>query len=168
MEAYQRMKQEAKKKISLADHMLSVTYPLVQDSKLLLAVLENIFLALTHTMATLLYYERIYKRVPPFFDTFESKYRLFSEKCVPRYALEEDYLHFLREIKEILMAHKRSPIEFSRKDQFVICSEDYQLKVLHPADIKVFVAKTKDFFNMVDSLLTELERKDRDEASDEE
>ncbi len=168
MEAYQRVKQEAKKKISLADHMLSVTYPLVQDSKLLLAVLENIFLALTHTMATLLYYERMYKRVPPFFDTFESKYRLFSEKCVPRYALEEDYLHFLRDIKEILMAHKRSPIEFSRKDQFVICSEDYQLKILHPADIKVFMAKTKGFFNMVDSLLTELERKDKEQASDEE
>lgn len=168
MEAYQRLRQEAKKKVSLADHMLTVTYPLVQDSKLLLAVIENIFLALTHTMATILYYERIYKRVPPFFDTFESKYRLFSEKCVPNYGFDENYLEFLREIKEILMAHKRSPIEFSRKDQFVICSEDYQLKILKPEDIKIYVAKTKEFFNMVNSLLDELEIKDREEHSDEE
>ena len=166
MEVYQRLRQEAKRKISLADHMLSVTYPLVRDSKLLLAVLENLFLALTHTMAMILYYERIYKRVPHFFDTFESKYILFSEKCVPRYRFDEKYLSFLRDVKEILVAHKRSPIEFSRNDQFVICSEDYELKILAPNDIKKYLSKTKDFFNMVDSLLGELEIKDKEESNE--
>ena len=163
MEAYQRLRDEAGKKISLADHMLFVTYPLVKDSKLLLAVMENIFLAHTHIMGSLLYYERIYRRVDPFFDTFESKYRLFSEKCAPRYAIETDYLKLMREVKETLTAHKRSPIEFSRKDQFVICSEDYQLKVLKVEDIKNLVSKTKEFFNKIKSLLNELEIKDKDE-----
>jgi hypothetical protein len=160
MEAYQRLRAEAKKKMSLADHMLSVTFPLVRDSKLLLAVMENLFLSLTHSMAFLLYYERMFKRIPPFFDTFESKFRLFSEKCVPEYGIEEEWLSLLREVKDVLMAHKRSPIEFSKNDQFVICSDDYQLKVLKAEDIKVFVAKTKEFFNMIDSLVTELEKKD--------
>lgn len=160
MEAYQRLRSEAKKKISLADHMLYVTFPLVRDSKLLLAVMENVFLSLTHTVAFLLYYERMYKRIPPFFDTFESKFRLFSEKCIPEYGLDEEWLKLLREVKEILMAHKRSPIEFSKGNQFVICSDEYQLKVLKVEDIKTFVAKTKEFFNTIESLVLELEKKD--------
>ncbi|MFW6230531.1 MAG: hypothetical protein ACOC32_00735 [Nanoarchaeota archaeon] len=160
MEPYQRLRSEAKKKLSLADHMLFVTYPLVKDSKLLLAVMENAFLALTHTMGFLLYYERMFKRVPPFFDTFESKYRLFSEKCVPRYNLDESSLELLRDVKEILVAHKRSPIEFSKGDQFVICSDDYELKVLKAQDIKSYVAKTKEFFNSINSLVDELEKKE--------
>ncbi|MFP4117507.1 MAG: hypothetical protein ACLFTR_01140 [Candidatus Woesearchaeota archaeon] len=164
MEAYQRLRDEANKKISLADHMLFITYPLVKDSKLLLAVIENIFLAHTHIMGSLLYYERMYKRVAPFFDTFESKYRLFSEKCAPRYAIEDEYLELMRKVKDILTAHKRSPMEFSRKDQFVICSEDYQLNVLKAEDIKILVSKTKEFFNKVDSLIGELERKDKEEG----
>ncbi len=160
MEAYQRLLTEAKKKLSLADHMLFVTHPLLKDPKLLLAVMENLFLAQTHTMGALLYYERIFKRVQPFFDTFESKYRVFSEKCLERYNLDPDYLDFLRSIKEVLVAHKRSPIEFSRKDQFVICSEDYELKVLNISEIKELVAKTKQFYVDITSLIRKLEEED--------
>ena len=160
MEVYQRLREEAKKKLSLADHMLYVTYPLVKDPKLLLAVMENIFLALTHTLGSLLYYERMFKRVPPFFDTFESKYRVFSEKCVERYGIEQEYLNLLRNVKEILIAHKRSPIEFSRKDQFVICSDDYQLKVLKISEIKEILAKTKEFNTRIENILKELETKE--------
>lgn len=166
MEIYQKLRDEAGKKLSLADHMLFVTYPLVRDSKLLLAIMENIFLAHTHIMGSLLYYERMYKRISPFFDTFESKYRLFSDKCVPRYAIDEGYLGLMRDVKDILTAHKRSPMEFSRKDQFVICSEDYQLKVLKAEDIKTYVSKTKEFFNSINSLIEELEKKDADENGD--
>jgi hypothetical protein len=160
MEAYQRLLAEAKKKLALADHMLFVTHPLVKDPKLLLAVMENLFLAQTHTVGALLYYERIFKRVQPFFDTFESKYRVFSEKCVEKYNLDSDYLEFLRTIKEVLLAHKRSPIEFSRKDQFIICSEDYELKVLNISEIKAFVAKTKLFYADINSLIFRLEKED--------
>ncbi len=164
MEAYQRLRSEAKKKIELADHMLFVTFPLVKDSKLLLAVMENVFLAHTHTMGYLLYYERMMKRVGPFFDTFESKYRLFSEKSVPSYGIDEDYLKLVRDVKEILTAHKRSPMEFSRKDQFVICSDDYELRVLKSDEIKEILSKTKGFFNKVDSLVKELEKKDTEDG----
>lgn len=160
MEAYQRLRQEAKKKISLADHMLFVTYPLVKDTKLLLAVLENIFLAMTHSVGYLLYYERALKRVPPFFDTFESKYRIYTEKCQDKYEFDPVYMEMFRSVKEIIIAHKRSPIEFAKKDQFVICSDDYELKILELPEIKEFVAKTKQFYAMVDLKIRELEDTD--------
>jgi hypothetical protein len=124
MDEYKRFRDEARKDIKIADHMLFVTYPLIRDPKLLLAVLENIFLTLTNTMGYVLYYERKFKRVPSFFDTFESKYRVYVEKIVSRYDISPEYSTLLKRVKEILVAHKRSPIEFSKRDQFVICSEE--------------------------------------------
>lgn len=141
--------------------MLFVTYPLIKDPKLLLAVMENLFLAITNSLRYVLYYERQFKRVPSFFDTFESKYRVFSEKVVGRYGFPEEYLGFIRKVKEILVAHKRSPIEFSRKDQFVICSDDYNLEVLGLEDIKDFLGKTKSFFSKIDLLVQEGEKIER-------
>jgi hypothetical protein len=57
MEKFQELREVAKKKLQLADHILTMTYPIVNDSKLLLAVVENMFLALTNAMGSVLYYE---------------------------------------------------------------------------------------------------------------
>lgn len=165
MEDYRKYREEAKKNIAVADHMLFVTYPLIKDPKLLLAIMENIFLTLTNSMRYLLYYERRFKRVPSFFDTFESKYRIFAEKIVPSYNLDEDVLTFLRRVKNILVAHKRSPIEFSRKDQFVICSDDYKLEVLGIKDLKHFLDRTKQFYTTMDKIIQRREADERDERA---
>ena len=65
MEQFQESRDNAKKKIQIADHMLGVTYPLVKDTKLLVVIMENIFLAYTNAMAAILYHERLFKRIPP-------------------------------------------------------------------------------------------------------
>ena len=44
MEKFQELREISKKKIFLADHILTQTYPLLKDPKLLLATTENIFL----------------------------------------------------------------------------------------------------------------------------
>ena len=51
MEKYEELRDMARKKIQIADHMLTMTYPMIKDPKLLLAVMENIFLALTNSIA---------------------------------------------------------------------------------------------------------------------
>jgi hypothetical protein len=150
---YNELREEAKKKIRIADHMLFVTYPLIKDPKLLIAVIENIFLTLTNTTGYILYYERKFKNVPSFFDTFESKYRVFSEKIVEKYKIDKNYLEFLKKIRNILIAHRRSPMEFSRKDKFVICSSDYKLEVLGVNEIKDYLEKAKSFFSLIDKII---------------
>jgi hypothetical protein len=162
---YKKYREDAKKNIQVADHMLFVTYPLIKDPKLLLAVMENMFLTLTNSMRYLLYYERMFKRVPSFFDTFESKYRLFSEKIIGNYEINEEDLQFLRRIKNILVAHKRSPIEFARRDQFVICSDDYNLEVLGINDIKDYLNKTKKFFYTIDKIIKRNELNEGDKRA---
>ncbi len=143
MEKFMECRDRARNNIRIADHMLTMTYPLVQDPKLLLAVLENIFLSLTNAMASVLYYERVFKRVPPFHDTFESKFSLFKAKIVPRNNIDLGHVRFIAEIKELVQERKEASVEFSRKGKFYIASDSYKMKSLGPNDLKKYLQKAK-------------------------
>ena len=153
MEKFQEAREQARRNFKVADHMASVTYPLVKDNKLLLAILENIFLALTNALGSLLYYERLFKRMPPFHDTFDSKLNVFSERCAGRYRLSMEYAQMMAEIKDIILEHKRSPVEFSRSEGFVICTEGYQVKKVSIGQIKAYIEKTKKFLGEVEEIV---------------
>ncbi|MBU0665747.1 MAG: hypothetical protein ABIC91_04990 [Nanoarchaeota archaeon] len=145
MEEFQEAREKAKKNIMIADHMLIMTYPLIKDPKLLLAVIENISSALNNAMTSVLLYERLFKRVPVFQDTFDSKFNVFRQRIVDRYQINKEYLKLIQEVREIISQHKKSPVEFARKDKFVICSENYRIKTLGVPEMKTYIAKTKMF-----------------------
>lgn len=154
MEKFQELRETAKKRINIADHMLKVTYPFVKDPKMLLTVVENIFLAMTNSMSSALYYERLFKRVPIFPENFESKFSLFKDKCVKKHKLNPDHLKMLRELKEIILQHKKSPIEFSRKDMFVICNGGYRIRTIGVDQLKQHVENAKEFIEANNSLVS--------------
>ena len=155
MEKFQECRAKAMRNIQIADHMLTQTYPLIQDPKLLLAVMENVFLALTNSMASVLYYERTFKRIPPFLDNFESKFNMFKMKSAIRYNVDKSYLALMQDVKDIILEHKRSPVEFSRKDRFIICSDTYNMKTITISQIKDYIAKTKLFITEADKILSQ-------------
>jgi len=152
MEKFQEVRDKAKKNIQIADHMLSITYPLVKDTKLLLAIIENVFLAYTHSMSSVLYYDRLFKRIPHFQDNFESKFNIFKEISASKYGVDADHLKHIQEIKEIIVEHKKSPIEFVRKDRFVICSDNYRMKSIGVEEIKNYITKAKLFIQEMDNI----------------
>ncbi len=158
MEKFQEAIQKAKRNVKIADHMITMTYPLVNDPKLLLAVMENTFLALTQSVGALLHYERLFKRVPPFHDTYEAKYALFREKAAARYGIDKKYLTLMSDIKSIIVEHKNSPIEFARKDVFVICSDNYRIKSISVEDMKRYIAQTKEFVALIDGIVSKDDR----------
>lgn len=154
MEKFQELRDAANKKLQLADHMLTMTYPMVKDPKLLLSVIENLFLAFSYGMSSVLYYERLFKRIPPFPDDFRSKFEVFKDKCSDRYNLDREYLKIMQEIKEIIIAHKKSPMEFQRNDNFVICNGDYRMRSISPNMIKAYVEKAKLFIKSVSTIVS--------------
>jgi len=158
MEEFQLARQKAQIKFKIADHMLTQTYPLVKDPKLLVAVMENLFLALTNAMASVLYYERTFKNIPPFVDNFENKFKIFKDRCTPKYRLSQVYIKLIADIKESVLAHRKSPIEFARKDNFVICSDNYRLKTISIEQIKEYIEMTKTFLKETDTIVSKDER----------
>ena len=144
---------EAKHYLKIADHMLIITYPLVKDPKIMVAVIENIFLSFTKAMGAILYYERYNKRIPPFHETFESKFNMFRLKIVNKYKIKKDYVKLIEDIKSIILEHKKSPIEFIRKELFVICSKDYKVSTLSVKSMKTYVSKAKLFIADISNLI---------------
>ncbi|MBW2981657.1 hypothetical protein KY343_02140 [Candidatus Woesearchaeota archaeon] len=152
MEKFQEVREKAKKHIQIADHMISVTYPLINDNKLLLAIIENIFLAYTNIIGCLLYYERLFKKIPPFQDNFESKFTMFKETCVLKYKIGKSYIADIQDLKNIILAHRKSPMEFSRKDRFVICSNNYKLQTININELKKHIDKAKLFIQEINNI----------------
>ncbi|MBW2976469.1 hypothetical protein KY347_03415 [Candidatus Woesearchaeota archaeon] len=154
MEKFQELRDLAGKKLQLADHMLTMTYPMVKDSRLLLSSIENLFLAFSYGMGSVLYYDRIFKRIPPFPDNFTSKFELFRDKCLKRYNMGNECLGIIKDLRDIIIAHKKSPMEFSRKESFVICNGDYRVRTISLKEVRSYVEKAKLFLKNVSVIVS--------------
>jgi len=154
MESYEIARDKAKRHVKIADHMLTQTYPLIQDPKLLIAVMDNIFNALTSSMNAILYYDRLMKRIPPFHDSFESKINIFRARCSRRYNCSTEYVKLMQEIREIMKEHNESPFEFSRRGKFVICSDNYRMKTISVDTMKDYIRQTKEFAEIMEAMVS--------------
>jgi hypothetical protein len=157
MEEFQILRDKAMQKIKVADHMLFMTYPLVKDPKLLLAIIENISASLDYGMSALLKHDRLFKRIPPYHDTFPSRFEIFRSKMIPRHDLSPNYVKLIKDVRTIISEHKKSPVEFARKDKFVICSHGYNLKTIDINLVKKYIFETKVFVKNVDKIVSKHE-----------
>ncbi len=134
--------------------MLIMTYPLVKDPKILLSVMDNVFLSLSSSINSIVTYERLFKRIPVSNDNFDSRFAVFRSKIVDRYKINKEYITLIQEVNSILKEHKKSPVEFSRQNKFVICSENYRLKTIGVPDLKKTIIKTKLFISEIERLVS--------------
>lgn len=88
MEKFQEYRQKARQHLKNADYLVTMTYPMVGDSKLLLAAAENLADALNLSILSVLAYEQLYRRIPPFQEDPESALNTFTRDVVPRYRME--------------------------------------------------------------------------------
>jgi hypothetical protein len=158
MEKFQEYREKAKRNLEISDHMLNVTFLLVKDPKLLLAVIENIFLAYTNSMNAILLHDWIYKKIPGFNETFESKLNMFQARSIDMHKLDKKYITDMRELRNLLLEHKKSPIEFSRQGKLVICSDSYQIKTIEQKELAEYINKAKVFIHEMTSIIAENER----------
>lgn len=154
MERFQECREEALRKLRSADHMLGTTYPLLKDPKLLLAVLENLHAALDLSVAALVHYERLWRRIPPFHDTFDMRLQIFSTQLARRLEVPPEYMQLVSTVRELYQSHKRAPVEFARHNQYVMCSDHYSVKTLSERDLKAHVAKAKSFQRVLDEVMS--------------
>ena len=146
MDQVAELRNKARQSLDKTDYLLSKLYPSVDDPKILVAAVENIFLSLSYSLSALLYYELRFHRVPLFKEDFESKYDMFSNKIALRYGFDRSYNNLIVRIKDLVEKHKQSPVEFSRKHGFVICDDGYHSEVLTQAKCLMYFDKAKDFF----------------------
>lgn len=154
MEDVLAAREYARQKAAVADHILTQTYPLVKDAKLLLAVLQNVSDSFDASLLAALSHEHSLKRAPPPPETFEARVATFSQHVAPRYEVPSILLRALAEVRESLKEHKESAVEFSRKEQFVICNESYRLRTLNESQLRSYVAQAKELIKLIEGRVT--------------
>jgi len=116
----------------------------VKEPKLLVSVIENIFNALDLTMTALLEYEKNFKSIPTY-DNFDSKMDMFRRKIASKYSIGNDVIAFINDLKKTLDEHKKSAVEFTKKETFVISDNNYNLTTLKVEDVKKTLLKAKHY-----------------------
>lgn len=153
MEEFERLKKEANRYFKTADHLVYVTYPLVKDHRLMITALENLYIAMRYAMDAVIYYDRLYKRIGPVPENFESRYEVFKMKCAPRYKIANEFVVMFKQLKRFIDEHKNSPVEFVRNNKVVICSQGYEsVKMVDINLLKSYVVNVREFMRVVNSI----------------
>ena len=143
IEKFQENLEKAIKHLKIADHMTYVTFSLLKENRLLIKILNEIYLSLKHLIRSILQYEYSFKRIPLYKDP-NLNLKTFRQKIAPAYLTQEEMGKILQ-ILEIEKKHKESPLEFVRKEKFVIMINDrYEI---------LTIEKNKEFVVILRKLL---------------
>ncbi len=147
MQQFQDNLNKAIRKLQIADHMTYVTYPLINDKRLLLKIFEQIHESIINLMISIVDYETISKDLK-ILKTDEDKLKRFFE-IYSRTYLTADQIIRIKEIMQVNLKHKQSAVEFVRKDKIVIMLDDLKTHILDIKTIKHYLLIAKEFLMRV-------------------
>ncbi len=152
MEELKQLIAEANREFRKADHLAYVTYPMVRETKLLYVIAEVLYNSLSKGVEAMLAYERLYKRIPLVPGSIEAELELFKDVAA-RYGFGRNIVLMLLDLKAMMNAKKKGPVEFVRQDKFVICDEDYGMNVLDIQKVKGYVMDGREFIARMNHVL---------------
>ncbi len=146
MDSCQELLSKARKDLQVAEQLLIKTYPVVDDPKLILAVAGDVYTAITSAMRAFLVRKGAEdapakKRVT---EDFDAAFKAFDPEA-RKAGFKDDDIELLVTLHKIMCEHKASPVEFARKDKFVICDEHYNCDVISVADMKKYLFRARLF-----------------------
>ena len=152
MEKFQENLAQAIKNLQIADHMAYVTYPLINDRRLLLKIFDEIYKSLMGCINTILNYEYLYKRIRLYKENKENL-QTFMNKCAKNYGLTNEQIKKINEIITLNQKHKQSAMEFVKKDKIVILSDSLGTQTLDLLKVKEYLLLTKELLMKINSKL---------------
>ena len=142
----------ARKLIKTADHMIYMTYPMVRENRLLIKILEEIHESLVSLVRAVLHFEYINKRITLYRDT-KANFEIFAMECANNYGISREEVNKIRDIFNIIEKHKQSPVEFLRKDKFVIMSDNLGTETITFDVLKSYLRIAKNVLRKTESSL---------------
>jgi hypothetical protein len=138
----------AEQRIGVANHLLTRTYPMVNDSRILLAVAKELNSAAISCVDGLLAHEYATRRIPALVKNIDSRLELFEEAAV-HYGFDAALAKAVRNLHEVITLHERAPVEFSKPDRFVICDKEYKVTTVTVDMVKQAMAHCRSLASAV-------------------
>lgn len=142
MEKYKNDLMEASRHLRIADHMAYVTFPLVNEHRLLLKIFDEIYLSIINCVNCILNYESLYKRIR-LYSSFNENFNTFI-RIGKNYDLSSEQIKKIREIVDLNKKHKNSAVEFVKQNKIVIMSDNLGIQVLDLIIIKKYLLLAKE------------------------
>ncbi len=149
--------QRARFQYDAAFHLLSVTYPMVKDPKLLIGILSNIQISMEAAMEAILVYERQLQLVPHYLDNFQSRFNTFRYKSVRRNKIDQQLVDTMETIQSLLDLHRQSQIEFRKDDRLIILDQDFHVQQLTLLNIREFLTHNQTFITIAEGIVNRKE-----------
>ncbi len=131
-----------KKSLSIADHLLFTTYPVVKDPKILLSVLAQVNDVYVQILDLILPLTVVGKeRSKP--STFAVKFDRCKHYLKKNDKLCEEDFSSMQIIHDLVTLHRESAVEFIKKDKLVICSDNYSIKKITKTLLEKHVRQAK-------------------------
>lgn len=126
------------KNIKVADHIVYVTYPVISDKRLLLKSLEHIYEALIGIINAILQYDYFWQKIQL---SREAKVNLeiFINQCSKRYNINSEEISEIIEAIMLAENHKKSSVEFLRKEKIIIMTDNLKTTTLDQERLKKYL-----------------------------
>lgn len=153
MEDYRVYINDATRHFKTADHLIYMTYPLVNDKKLLITITQSLFTISQCIVNAVLEYERMHKRIAILPTNFESRLVVFRNKCAKNYNIDLESIKMIEELHELVNDHKESAVEFTRNEQLVICDDGFEnMKTVDIKRLKNHLIKIRSLLTIVNNI----------------
>lgn len=139
------MFREAKRELSLAEHIMTVTLPFLNDKKIYVNILEHINNAVFNGMRSFLLMKKEHKELRIVPENDELVKQLFFEMYMESLCLSSLDENFVNELGSILKSYKKSQAEIERGQDQVIVLPSYETVSINDDRIKKYLKDAKDF-----------------------
>ncbi len=145
---------DAQQRLGVANHLLGRTYPMVNDSRILLAVAKEIHAAAISGMSALLEQDLKARRIPALVKDMDSRLELLEES-LEQHKISAAHHKTVAQLQELMVLHEKAPVEFSKPDRFVLCDKDYKLTSVTVDSLKKFMSGVRGFVADVEKVVSE-------------
>ena len=142
MDVFRTYLKESAKHLQIADHMIYVTLPIVNEKRLLIKILEEIYKSVLNSLYSLLSYEQALGRV----STLESDEIIDTLLKIAKKTLSHEHSKKIKEILTIHQKHQQSAMEFVRREKVIIMSDRLSVEGFDLRRIKEYLLVAKELF----------------------
>lgn len=143
---------DANRQVQIADHLLTVTFPVVNDPKIMLSVMEHCRRALEDAADAVVDYHVSrgeYELPEAIKHGKQDPIAAFTDLVKirkPHIAAADDAIKLCHDLRLTLQQHKEAHTAFKREDKLVIAGEGFSfLKEVTPAELKRSLSTIKAF-----------------------
>jgi hypothetical protein len=153
---YSTLLTDANRQVQIADHLLTVTYPMVKDPKLLMSVIEHCRRAVEDAADAVVDFHvsrgeyelpvHVTAGQPPGKHDVLAAFSDLVKVRMPHILGEKEAVQLCRDLTLTLHQYKEAPVSFPRDEKLVIASEGFAfLKEVTPPELKRSLAMVKQF-----------------------